>query len=284
MDFLTSLYSNENFGIILFTSVSILVLAFLIILFFGKKDQKERNLAKEQTNNENTNETDSKSEVAFDTIEPLTSVEIPENKETSDFFSAEQENPITLKETEKEENIVESEEEEEIKEELIPPKSDFDFDALAASISKELESIGISEDTFIAEPNQYQEINDITNQEDTNMEVEKEKVETNLNLYEPPKQMEPTVELKLEPDDKNSDLETVAMPNPTQFSSVYVNTKSEQEETSESNSKPPMELPKKIELPKLNSEALQKQEQETPNMMFPSLENEIPDYQDENRM
>ena len=45
MDFLTNLYSNDNFGIILFIVISILVLAFLIVLFFGKKDQKERKLA-----------------------------------------------------------------------------------------------------------------------------------------------------------------------------------------------------------------------------------------------
>ena len=42
MDFLESLYSIENFGIYLFVIIGILVILFLIVLFFGKKDQKKR--------------------------------------------------------------------------------------------------------------------------------------------------------------------------------------------------------------------------------------------------
>lgn len=289
MDFLTSLYSNENFGIILFTSVSILVLAFLIILFFGKKDQKERNIANEQTNNENMNEANIKSEVAFGTNDSITNVELPNNNKTNDFLNTQASDIITLKETEANEESTVMEEpssEEELENVPVPPKSDFDFDALAASISKELESIGLSEDTFVAEPNHYDDIqNQIKNQnmETSKMEEEKENSNTNLNLYDPPKQTEPTIEMNLDPVNITETTDVNTMPNPTQFSSVYVNNKAE-EENAVNTSNPPMDLPKKIELPKLNPEVMQKTEQETPNMMFPSLENEIPIYHDENRM
>ena len=42
MDFLESLYSIENFGIYLFIIIGILVVLFLVVLFFGRKDQKKR--------------------------------------------------------------------------------------------------------------------------------------------------------------------------------------------------------------------------------------------------
>ena len=51
MEFLNKLYSNEYFGIGLFIVITILAFSFLVILFFGKKDEKAR-LEKEQ-NKEN---------------------------------------------------------------------------------------------------------------------------------------------------------------------------------------------------------------------------------------
>ena len=42
MDFLESLYEIENFGIYLFVIIGILVVLFLVVLFFGKKDKKMR--------------------------------------------------------------------------------------------------------------------------------------------------------------------------------------------------------------------------------------------------
>ena len=51
MEFLNELYSNEYFGIGLFIVITILAFSFLVILFFGKKDEKAR-LEKEQ-NKEN---------------------------------------------------------------------------------------------------------------------------------------------------------------------------------------------------------------------------------------
>ena len=42
MDFLYKLYSYNYFGIGLFIVITILAFAFLVILFFGKKDEKTR--------------------------------------------------------------------------------------------------------------------------------------------------------------------------------------------------------------------------------------------------
>ena len=43
MEFLYKLYSNDYFGIGLFVVITILAFSFLVILFFGKKDEKARN-------------------------------------------------------------------------------------------------------------------------------------------------------------------------------------------------------------------------------------------------
>ncbi len=48
MEFLYKLYSNDYFGIGLFIVITILAFSFLVILFFGKKDEKAR---KEELNN-----------------------------------------------------------------------------------------------------------------------------------------------------------------------------------------------------------------------------------------
>ena len=42
MEFLYKLYSNDFFGIGLFIVITILAFSFLVILFFGKKDQKTK--------------------------------------------------------------------------------------------------------------------------------------------------------------------------------------------------------------------------------------------------
>ena len=44
MEFLYKLYDKEYFGIVLFGVIAILIFLFLIILFFGKKDEKNRKL------------------------------------------------------------------------------------------------------------------------------------------------------------------------------------------------------------------------------------------------
>ena len=49
MEFLYKLYESEYFGIGLFIVITILTFLFLVILFFGKKDEKVRKL--EETKN-----------------------------------------------------------------------------------------------------------------------------------------------------------------------------------------------------------------------------------------
>ena len=48
MEFLDKIYGSENFGIILFAVIMGLVVLFMIILFFGKKDEKKRELERTQ--------------------------------------------------------------------------------------------------------------------------------------------------------------------------------------------------------------------------------------------
>ena len=71
MDFLDKLYSSNYFGIGLFAVISVLVVLFLIVLFFGKKDAKKRKI--EETQNISTD--------AFKETSTKTPVEIPSQLE-----------------------------------------------------------------------------------------------------------------------------------------------------------------------------------------------------------
>lgn len=74
--FLEQLYSYENFGIYLTISIVVLVILFFVILFFGKKDQREREktatLKLQQINNE-----------AFKEDSVVEKVEVPEVNQNS---------------------------------------------------------------------------------------------------------------------------------------------------------------------------------------------------------
>ena len=48
MEFLDKIYGSENFGIILFAVIMGLVVLFMIILFFGKRDEKKREIERTQ--------------------------------------------------------------------------------------------------------------------------------------------------------------------------------------------------------------------------------------------
>ncbi len=74
-DFLNRLYSYEYFGTYLMISIAVLILLFVIILFFGKKDQKNREI-------EETKKLQQiKSEDAFKEEENLSKVEVEDIKE-----------------------------------------------------------------------------------------------------------------------------------------------------------------------------------------------------------
>lgn len=340
MDFLTKLYSNENFGIILFASVSILVLIFLIILFFGKKDQKHRLVAEtnqpsEIKDNPVTNEINSEpvpenATVAFADIEPSVPVETkesPTQEEPKDLQSTMIAIPGMALKTELinqatnsilENNGVPVVDESESPE---PPKTDFDFDALAASISKELENIGIEpeestppinkeemkkeplKEEVAAQPiiNQTVQNPTINKFEPKYFEPKEPKVEETKNIVkEETKTPEPIKIERKEP--------PKITPHPTQFSSVFVNNKRETNIPLETNNievepikevtkieqpkiipvKPTMEMPKVIDLPKLNPNSKPKVKplEEKTSIKFPSLENDIPAYtkSENNRM
>lgn len=317
MDFLKSLYSNDNFGMYLFIAISILVLAFLIILFFGKKDQKERKLAETNnsiniTNNENKIESP-KSELAFEDQAPSMKLEFSDTTNNLNKpFIEEQQAPFPTMESVPE-PIIPPMEPPKMEEPVPmmsdfhePPKTDFDFDALAASISKELESIGIDTsekeeeiplDATITLPPLHIDPIPPINEPDPVVAPE------NPIMFETPTMETPNVEMRIEKESVKAPEEKITKPSKTQFSSVFVNKKSEdsselpKEEIKEEPKiipeptpvKPTIELPKTIDLPKLNKDPEPKAkvlDDDIPHIIFPSLENDIPkDIEDDkNRM
>jgi len=48
MEFLDKIYGYEHFGVLLFSAIGILIVLFAVILFFGKKDEKKREIERTQ--------------------------------------------------------------------------------------------------------------------------------------------------------------------------------------------------------------------------------------------
>lgn len=236
MDFLESLYSIENFGIYLFVIIGILVILFLIVLFFGKKDQKKRKELEEKLEQTKVSNRD-----AFSEVTPTTSLEVHEN-------SSEEVKPVepihidgdkvqTVADVAPTTNdVLNSDFTSSVSEEEVPSnehKKEFDFDALADAISKELADM-----------------------------------EKNMNVDEPepilPKVEAPIVKETVEPvhlqavsSDMPSEVSSAQKTKPVMpsvFSSVYVNREKEEPKIQESKPvtsvKPEIELPKKMDLPK----------------------------------
>ena len=308
MDFLTNLYSNDNFGIILFIVISILVLAFLIVLFFGKKDQKERKLAETKS----LEVKNTLAEPAFTDDQPTIQLNIdpevfgtpvpPVINEVEEVNPIESNEPVIPPIPIMEEQVNNSpvyhewneaiETPSKVEEPNSPPK--IDFDALADSISKELESISAmeKEDTLKVEPEIYQE-NKI--EATPIFSVREPEVEKTISVINESPQVE-------EPIDKSryENQERPKIPSPNQFSSVFVSKKKEMEPKEVeiqkpiveepqvvvppiAPAKPNIELPKTIDLPKLNNNT---EPTKNTNIVFSSLENDIPSYpqNNENRM
>lgn len=150
MEFLESLYSIPNFGIYLFVIIGFLVVLFLVILFFGKKDEqqrKQKEVQEEQSvfHTQPTEPTAFKETTIPTPVEiPVSPVSVPPLQNAWPLQNEPQEQMVT-EEIKKEEAIVEN-----------VSEKDFDFDALAEAISKELESIENKEfvpkqETFIKE-------------------------------------------------------------------------------------------------------------------------------------
>ena len=224
MDFLESLYSIENFGIYLFIIIGILVVLFLVVLFFGRKDQKKRKELEDKLEQTKISTRD-----AFaNTNEEPTDLEIPvetEEKATNEEGITSEKNITTnavLNSDLDTENTVEELPHEE-------PKKEFDFGALADAISKELAEM----------------------EKNTKPESEEEPlkpIEPQINYrVEEPVHLEPEV-----PKTKEEVKPKPVMP--TVFSSVYVNREKEEPKQEEVKpvtiTKPEIELPKMMDLPK----------------------------------
>ena len=236
MDFLESLYSIENFGIYLFVIIGILVILFLIVLFFGKKDQKKRKELEEKLEQTKISNRD-----AFAEVTPTTSLEAHEN-------SGEEVKPIEPVHVDEEKfkavsdvapttndvlnsDFTSSVSKEEVS--LEEPKKEFDFEALADAISKELADM------------------------EKNINVEES--EPSLPKVEAPviKETVEPVHLQAVSPEMPKEVSQVQKPKPVMpsvFSSVYVNREKEEPKVQESkpvtSAKPEIELPKKMDLPK----------------------------------
>jgi len=258
MDFLENLYNIENFGIYLFVVIGILIVIFLVILFFGKKDEKKRKEMEEKPVEQKVEEVSNNIE-AKDTFKEVSTeapLEIPsfdpvtEEPIVRDEFPT---NNVVLNDS----FVTETKEEESHKEEDLPaPKEakEFDFDALAEAISKELESIDVQK-----EEQQEEKIEPVLPKE--------EEKEMHYQIFEPVEETsekvveEPVVEkVVLEPKQETVKPRPVM---PTVFSSVYVNreaekAKEESEKVEEPKEEivtpvvPKIELPKMMDLPKKN--------------------------------
>lgn len=235
--FLEKLYSMENFGIYLFVVIGILVVLFLVILFFGKKDQKNKEKIT-PVEDENKTQDTFKEESVPTPVEVSTPVApvIPEDVPA----------PLTT-------NVVLNDNLSVAPTPVMPAENDnevpvqakeFDFDALANAISKELESID--------KPSEKEEMPSpkIPTAEPENI--------VSPDIHEEETHIHPAM--------------------PTVFSSVYVNREKEEpkavtEIKDEVPIKPSIELPKMVEMPKManQEEVMPVIEEKTTTQVFPNV-------------
>lgn len=245
MEFLESLYSIENFGIYLFVIIGILVFLFLLVLFLGKKDQKRRKELEEKLE-----QTKIESRDSFEEVSAESSLEIPVNTEEVSLKSLE--DSVNTEEVKTNDNLVNTNNvltsnvvlnsdlvnnnvSEEIREE---PKKEFDFDALADAISKELAEID----------NLENQKND--NQPKVALKNDFNYVESAVKPVGEPIKDENMVNHNL---NETEDLKTQEVkPKPVMpsvFSSVYVNREKEEPKVTPAQTSE-IELPKMVDLPK----------------------------------
>lgn len=281
MEFLYRLYSNNYFGIGLFIVITILAFSFLVILFFGKKDEKaklEKELEK-QTKTENI-ETKEEVEETNNTLEAITLKEEP-SLETEEIVSDEE---IKLEETEEEDSI--------FTQELVLEESVLDTPSEELTYFEEnpkeemdpfvTSNIVLNTDYITDEPSLETEVaqEDFSKTSDIynlNSLIHEEEIESNeeetiddvLNKYDAIEETileEPIVEQEENASlvEEESELDVFSRPDnsmkktSTPFSSVYL-TKEEanvQEEPATMPKRPTFDLPKRVDLPKRNSSAI----------------------------
>jgi len=279
MEFLYKLYSNDYFGIGLFIVITILAFSFLVILFFGKKDEKARN--KQIANNtkvdniEINNETTSKSEEiqtnALETIS-LSTENIPVIEETVPNLIEE---PV-LNVVDTGNMVINDETEPVINEEVVDPfvssnivlNSDLVttepfIDPVIEETKDEIQTPINNDNDMFNIPSLDDAFNQELNFSDEPANVEENKEEPILEFnIETPVIEEPVVNnIFTEPVEEEAPKKVVM---PTQFSSVYLTKEKEEEVVEPEKSekveetvapiplKPEFDLPKPLDLPKLN--------------------------------
>lgn len=229
---LEELYQMENFGIYLFVVIGILLVLFIIVLLFGKRDAKKAKLVENEEQISTSLFKEDDKTIAFE-------VPVIPNKEevvdVSEELELTEKKELNIPDTTNfvlNENIVDNKLEE-------VNDKEFDFDSLAQAISRELEDI---DNSMKEEKNVAKEVKPI---------IEDKEEQIHLNVVEPVHIDEiPKSEKKIELPEKAPERPRQAMPQV--FSSVYVNRKTEVKDNPEmvQMAKPNLDLPKKIELPK----------------------------------
>lgn len=260
MEFLYKLYESEYFGIGLFIVITILTFLFLVILFFGKKDEKVRKL-------EETKKLELENETAFkqtnDNIEDLSIPVIEQPQE--EVVVQEQKNTDTP--------LVEEPKEE------VSNLTGVDLAAFNQEVEKSL-----NEPTGLENPTTVEEIPTISNPKMEEMQQPVEDVDIN-NLFQTniePIQEENTVQQEKVLDIEEAKPEMELPKTEAPFSSVYVN----KEETIvppvqevHEEEKQGFELPKMAEMPKLNEETnIQKEEPKVEEKVENKEETPISDF------
>lgn len=265
MDFLEKLYSNENFGLYLVIAIAVLVVLFFIVLFLGKKDEKKTKEIQEAKEKEKALvENNATGPVPIEpigealnnapqpvSVAPVSEVapapivtpapevtpvlnSTPAFKEVTEPVAVQAPVQATPEETS---NVVLNEGLNAYNEEESDETKEFDFEALADAINKELESIKESkvEAPVMPEPKV----------EEKPVIEEKPFAFPTFETVEPDKIPEQIVK----PEVKPVIPEKPKMPDV--FSSVYANPKEEKKEVVKPINKPaPFELPKMADLPK----------------------------------
>lgn len=260
MEFLYKLYESEYFGIGLFIVITILTFLFLVILFFGKKDEKVRKL-------EETKKLELENETAFkqtnDNIEDLSIPVIEQPQE--EVVVQEQKNTDTP--------LVEEPKEE------VSNLTGVDLAAFNQEVEKSL-----NKPTGLENPTTVEEIPTISNPKMEEMQQPVEDVDIN-NLFQTniePIQEENTVQQEKVLDIEEAKPEMELPKTEAPFSSVYVN----KEETIvppvqevHEEEKQGFELPKMAEMPKLNEETnIQKEEPKVEEKVENKEETPISDF------
>ena len=255
MEFLYRLYSNDYFGIGLFIAITILAFSFLVILFFGKKDEKVRTQENEKnTNNNETNELKTTEGLPTESLETVSlSVETTNEVKEEKVEEPVEMNPFIYSNVVLNSDLVETSENKKNQEPITEPVNEtLNFsnnDIFENKITEELAELNINEEKTEEKQEEF-------NIDPFNLEPPIiEPIQNNIFTESVEK-----VEKKEQP------IKKVVMP--TQFSSVYLTKEKEQPKVEELIKevevekeitpiplKPDFDLPKPLDLPKLNKES-----------------------------